>query len=319
MAAECIKEFALFPKYADKAVQDGCLPALVKVIQTNIEPDVLVQVMLAIGNIAAASTQHQTTIGGTQGAITSTVMLLQDCKSKSLLLAVTEMIAKVCQDHESNQNAFIAEGVASHVITLTTQKHKDIQLNSVQAIHALAKDNQQTQQAIMEEGVVMPLLQLLRKSRAPKLQECTAGALWALAGGDTEDRRTMADMMGVPMLIEFLTSLSQELHYIGSEGLAVLAQGPLSKQTEIATSNGVHPLVRLLKSDQERIVLSVIRTLRFLCIGVGYVPHPDNQGTISQSRGIRFLITMMAHSQNELIQVEAAHSLAAVALGLSFG
>merc|ERR1712038_1118864 len=125
----------------------------------------------------------------------------------------------------------------------------------------------------------------------------------------------MAGLMGVTLLIEFLTSLSERLHYIGSEGLSVLAQGPLSQQTAIANANGVHPLVRLLRSDKEHIVLSVIRTLRYLCVGVGYVPHAANQASVAQSRGIKFLVAMMAHSQNELIQVEAAHTLGCVALG----
>ena len=77
-----------------------------------------------------------------------------------------------------------------------------------------------------------------------------------------EERRAMADAMGVQMLIEFLSSMSEDLHFIGSEGLGVLAQGPLNKQDEIAKANGVHPLVRLLRSDKEYIVLSVIRTIR---------------------------------------------------------
>ena len=37
--------------------------------------------------------------------------------------------------------------------------------------------------------------------------------------------------------------------------------------------------------------------------------------TIAQSRGIKFLVAMMAHSKNELIQVEAAHALGCIALG----
>ena len=93
-------------------------------------------------------------------------------------------------------------------------------------------------------------------------QEKTACALWSLAGDDAEERRHMAEAMDTHTLIEFLSSLSEDLHFIGSEGLGVLAQGPLNKQDEIARANGVHPLVRLLRSDKEYIVLNVIRTIR---------------------------------------------------------
>ena len=88
-------------------------------------------------------------------------------------------------------------------------------------------------------------------------------ALWALAGDIIDERREMANGIGVQMLIEFVNSLSENLHFIGSEGLGVLAQGPLNQQTIIANHNGIHPLVRLMKSQHEYIVRSVIKTIRY--------------------------------------------------------
>jgi hypothetical protein len=184
-------------------------------------------------------------------------------------------------------------------------------------------------------------MHLLRRSRQPDIQEQTASALWALAGDDVEERRMvrllmniftpheylslheylfpseLAELIGVQQLIEFFSSPSEELDYIGSEGLGVLAQGPRHEQTAIGQANGVHPLVRLLRSRNEAILLSAIRTLRFLSLSVGFVPHPANQQMIAGSRGIKFLVALMVHSQNEIVQVEAAHTLAAVALGES--
>ena len=132
-----------------------------------------------------------------------------------------------------------------------------------------------------------------------------------------DEQRSMAANIGVNLLIEFLTSSAEELHFIGSEGLGVLARGALSKQTAIAKANGIHPLVRLLRNEKVDIVLSVIRTMRYLCVGVGYVPHPQNQVTVLQARGIRNLVSMMVHSTNELVQMEAAHTLACSALGMT--
>ena len=74
-------------------------------------------------------------------------------------------------------------------------------------------------------------------------------------------------------------------------------------------------LVSLLSSDKEHIVLSVVRTLRHLCVGVGYVPHARNQSSLAQSNGIRYLVALMTHSRDEVIQVEAAHTLGCAALG----
>jgi len=70
-----------------------------------------------------------------------------------------------------------------------------------------------------------------------------------------------------------------------------------------------------MKSQHEYIVRSVIKTIRYLCVGVGCVPHERNQNTISQSRGIKFLVALMVHSANEEVQVEAALTLGYVSLG----
>ncbi|PVD21084.1 hypothetical protein C0Q70_19250 [Pomacea canaliculata] len=159
----------------------------------------------------------------------------------------------------------------------------------------------------------------------------------------------MAAGIGVQTLIEFVSSMSASLHLIGSEGLGALAQvrsgpggggsrrvafslhldtntvsslhpcskGPKSQQSQIATANGIQPMVRLLKAESEALVLSVIRCLRYLSVGVGNVPHHKNQSTVSGSRGVKLLVALMVHSYSEEVQVESAYTLGCIALGNS--
>ncbi|XP_064641312.1 ankyrin and armadillo repeat-containing protein-like isoform X2 [Lineus longissimus] len=315
ITATALKELALVPEYAEQASQNSAIQNLVNVIKSVGEVEVLVEVIEALGNISYKNEGHQSLAGSTPGSIPGLVALFEDCVHKPLLMALTKSIAKIAQGYANNQDAFVNEGVAAHVIMLTKVKQRDLQLSAVDCIHMLAENNDHAQKVILEDGAVLPLMQLLKKSRAQNVQEKTAGALWALAGNNMDQRRNMASMMGVQLLIEFLSSMSEELHYIGSEGLGVLGQGPENQQTKIATANGIHPLVRLLRADKEHIVQSVIRSLRYLCVGVGNVPHNKNQSTVAQSRGIKFLVALMVHSRDELIQVESALALGCVALG----
>lgn len=315
LSAQTLKEMASIKEYADNMVQNNAIPGLLKVMQTVNDHAVLVEVVDALGNISEAASQHQSAIGQLPGSLQSIIGLYQDQKDKNLLFSLNKTVGKIASKNQTNQNALVDLGAASHVVILCKTRNKDLQLSSVEAIHRLAEDNPKTQRVILSERAQDHLMQLLKKTRAEALQEKTAMALWALAGDNLDEKRKMAEKMEVSLLIEFVNSLSENLHFIGSEGLGVLAQGPLNCQTEIANSNGIHPLVRLLRSDKEHIVLSIIRTLRYLCVGVGYVPHKKNQTTISQSRGIRFLIALMVHSKNEVIQVESALTLGCVSLG----
>ncbi|XP_045192048.2 ankyrin and armadillo repeat-containing protein-like [Mercenaria mercenaria] len=315
LSAQILKELAKVKEYADNMVQNNAIPSLLKVMQSAYDNEVMVEVVDALGNIAEASPQHQSAIGQLPGSLQSLIALYKDQKDKNLLFSLNKTVGKIAHQNQNNQNSLVDLGAAVYVVILCRTRNRELQLSSVEAIHRLAEDNPKTQRVILSERAQDHLMQLLKRTRAEALQEKTAMALWALAGDSLDEQRKMAEKMEVSLLIEFVNSLSENLHFIGSEGLGVLAQGPLNYQTEIANANGIHPLVRLLRSDKEYIVLSIIRTLRHLCVGVGYVPHKRNQTTISQSRGIKFLIALMVHSKDEMIQVESAVTLGCVSLG----
>ena len=302
-------------KYADMISQKGAIAALVNVLQKNSDPDVLTDVVTALGAVCDGSDSRQSLLNTTSNGIQCLTSILEECVDPDLLLALCQCVSKVTRRHTLNQNTFVSCGGTSSIITLTDVKNKEIQLAAVDTIHMLAEGNHLTQKVLTDEGVTGPLINLLNKSKSQVIQEKTAGALWALAGDDGEERRKMAATMGVNLLIDFLSSLSEILHFIGCEGLGVLAQGAHNQQDAIAEANGVHPLVRLLKCDKEYLVLSAIRSIRHLCVGVGYLPHPQNQNTVARARGVKVLIALLMLSNNELIQVESALSLASIALG----
>ena len=315
LSAQILKELVVVREYADNAVQNSAIPSLLKVLQTLKDPEVLVEVVDAIGNIAETSSTHQSTIGNTPGSLQSITNIYNNQKDKDLLFSLNQAIGKIASKNANNQNSFVDLGVTQYIVVLCRTKNRDLQISSVEAIHKIAEDNPKTQKALLVERAHEYLMQLLKKTRGEMLLEKTALALWSLAGDNMDEQRKMAEHIEVTQLIEFLNSTSENLHFIGSEGLGVLAQGPLNYQTEIATANGIHPLVRFFRSDKEYIVLSIIRTLRHLCVGVGYVPHKKNQTTIAQARGVRFLVGLMVHSKDEMIQVESALTLGYVSLG----
>lgn len=301
-------------QYTELISNKGAIPALINVLQNGYDSDVLVEAVRCLGILCEDSTVRQGLVTTTLGGIQTLCTVMGECSNAELLLEICRSVSKITRRHTVNQNSFLTSGGGQHIIALTDIKNRDIQLAAVDTIHMLAEDNPYTQPKLIEDGVIGPLINLLNKSKSQVIQEKTAGALWALAGEEGEERRKMAATMGVECLIEFLGSLSEILHFIGCEGLGVLAQGAHNQRDHIAKANGVHPLVRLLKCDKEYLVLSAVRSIRQLCVGVGYHPHSVNQNTVSQARGIKLLIALMTLSSSDLIQVEAGLTLASVAL-----
>ncbi|XP_039619182.1 ankyrin and armadillo repeat-containing protein-like [Polypterus senegalus] len=158
-------------------------------------------------------------------------------------------------------------------------------------------------------------MQLLKKSRLVGTQEAVAGALWVLAGTDIDDQRNMATMIGVTHLSEFLDSPSEHLQLLGLEIFSILASGPKDFGRALAGMGVPQLLVRLLHSNNERIVLASVRTMRHICLGISWIPNTENQEMLLNSQGLNFLVALMSHSHSDLLQAEAACALASAVLG----
>ncbi|KAK6982765.1 ankyrin and armadillo repeat-containing protein [Biomphalaria glabrata] len=316
LSCQVIRDLAVNKHFAELLVQNQAVTNILRILQSFEEPEVLVFAVQAIRNIAQSSTKLCSTLGSTQGLITALVHLF-DCNDSHLLLALTQAVSCLAEGDNSNQTAFVKEGVSKHIknLLITHGRYREIQHSLIEAIHKLSNGNQQAQLDLKSHGIVKLLIQLLKKKRVEALLEKTAMALWSLAGERNDEKREMANYIDVPMLIEFLNSNTANINFIGSEGLGVLAQGPINKQSEIGKANGIPSVVRLLKSPHEFIVLSSVRTVRNLCVSVANVPHHNNQNSVLQSQGIRFLLALLVHSANEVIQVEAAYTLGCVSMG----
>ncbi|XP_063294854.1 ankyrin and armadillo repeat-containing protein-like [Pelobates fuscus] len=294
------------------------LPALVKVI-SNItyenKDSVLLPAFKAIGLLARSSAVYQEAIGKQAGLISVLVQLYKECQSETLLVSWSAAVGAVAGENPPNQNAFINENIVFYLHEMLRSRYKDVKLSAVKTLSRLADGNGQAQKTIIESNVVTPIMQLLKRNQSQHTQEVIVETMWVLAGVDSETQRTIAARIGVSLLVEFLASPSSKLNLIGTRGLSVLLQGPYDLRGAVASSNGAHHLVQLLRSNREDVVLSAVQALRHICLGVGYIPHNKNQTMVAVSRGLKLLIALMTQSQSECIQVEAALAIAASVQG----
>ncbi|CAG2212123.1 ankyrin and armadillo repeat-containing protein-like [Mytilus edulis] len=317
LSAEILDSLATNQTYALQISQNNGIPALVKVLQDIHDYEVLIPAVHCLGNLAESETKIQAQVGTSHGCIPQLVVLFEEFHEHSFLVTLSNVVGKIANNDETNQNNFINAGIVPHIISLLNiRSSKDIQMSAVDTIYKLSIGNDSTQKAMVGENIHEHMLKMLRVTRIVVIQEKTALALWAISGSDFDIKRYIAEQIGAFLLVQFANALSSDkLHFMGSECLCILAQGPLNYQTEIAKSHGIPALLKLLSSSKVYIVLSVIRTLRFICLGVGYVPNRNNQNTLLRLGSIKNLMALMVLSEDETVQIEAAIALAAVSLG----
>ncbi|XP_053575185.1 ankyrin and armadillo repeat-containing protein [Bombina bombina] len=252
------------------------IPAFLKVFSNFENSDkeyILLPAFRAIGLMATNSSVAKEAIGKQSGLISSLVKLFKESQPKSVIIAWSDAIGRIAENHLSNQNLFVNENVGLHASEMLKLKQKDVQMSAAKTLY--------------RGGL----------KKAP-----------ATCHGRTT-RQT------IPLLVEFIESASYKLNLIGARGLSVLVQGPYNLRNLVASANGAHHLVRLLRSHREDVVLSAIQAIGHICLGVGYIPHHRNQTAVANCRGLKFLIALLIHSQSEVIQVEAALAIAAAVLG----
>lgn len=362
LSSELLNDLCHTQGYASDAYDKGAIPALVGAIQRgDSDSATLVEVVEALGTIVGGNPVYQSSLGHIQGAVQDMTRLYERTTDRALLLSLTSVVVKAVHGHEENQLRFVDAGIATSLIVLLRGRNKDLQGAAVEAVHRLAEDNPEAQRRLKDFGVVGPLLATLSKLRQPTIQQTIARALWAIAGDDLEELHEMSFRIGSKQLVEFLTSYSEDLQFIGSEALGLLSrfsvqegeqatlESPRSNHTKgiprdkltqgipriqdiqrtqstsqrtqgssqrtESTESAVPPLVRLLGSPQEKIVLSVIRTLRYLSVRPGYVAQPANQTALGQARGLKLLVAIMVHASSTLLQAESAFTIACASLG----
>lgn len=321
MSAKILADMCSAKKYADDAYDRGAVPAAVGVLMRSVESSsaemnvTLIEVVEALGAIIGGNCVYQSSVGDTPGAVRALVLLFRDATDRTLLLSLTSVVVKIIRGHVDNQLRFVNDGLAVHLIALLCGKIKPLQEAAIEVVHRLAENNPQVQKKLKADGIVAPLLETLTKLRHPMIQETLARALWAIAGDDFDELSQMFEKIGVQQLIDFLGSPSDDLQFIGSEGIGILSRFCVDGPSDLRQANAVHPLVKLLGSPQEKTVLSAVRTLRFLSVKTAYLPQPIAQTVIGQARGLKLLVALMVHAKNSFIQVESAFTISCAALG----
>lgn len=316
-ASMLLGELANTQKSKEIIASNNGVDALIYLLQNVDDEEVVGCVLGTLKNLADSNAEIQTMIGNNKTTMKSFVDLLTAIKNKHVLATVAKTIRMLVQSHRANQDGFVNEGGIPPMMDLMKVKSRECQFAAIEAIQALCENNETNQTIVTDIGCVMALMRQLKRSRQADMRRLTSNALWAIAGNKNNQRRSIANEMGVILLLEFLSeNLPQSLHFIGSEALGVLANGVHNKRNEIAEANGVMPLVRQMSrvSTPGFIILSVLRTLRSLCLCVGFRPHTQNQNAVSNEGGIKYLMRFMVHARPEIIKVEAAYTLGSVAL-----
>ena len=297
-------------------MEAGVIPAQIYALQFSQEAPTIVSVIKSINTFITDRVDFQTALGQVPGAVKTLVGLYRDCRRKCIIMMLTQGIIIATTNHRSNQTLFVDAGIGVYLKVLVRVKRSDVMLTALDLIERLVEYNHHTQQVFIKLGVYEPIVAYLKTCRILGLQERFAGCLWAMAGEDIIDRPLMAERMCIRMLINFTSSISLKLQFLGIDALGVLALNPLGLHDAFNEGECIQEILVLLKNARwnEQLVLNSLQTLAYMCVMSGVIPHRVNQNSVCKYRGMRLVLHFHCNANNELLKAQAAWTLSSVVL-----
>ncbi|KAG8515644.1 Ankyrin and armadillo repeat-containing protein, partial [Galemys pyrenaicus] len=299
-------------KVVHAIVEAGGIPALINLLVSN-EPELHSRCAIILYDIAQR--ENKDVIAKYNG-IPALINLLK-LDIEDVLVNVMSCIRVLCMGNESNQRAMRDHKGIQYLITfLSSDSGKlSVQLKGAMAVESLANNNPRIQKAFLERSLTKYLLKLLKAFQID-VKEQGAVALWALAGQTLKQQKHMAEQIGYNFIINMLLSPSAKMQYVGGEAVIALSKDSRMHQNQICEGNGIAPLVRLLRISKiaEGTLLSVIRAVGSICIGVAHTSNPISQQYVVDENALPVLIQILRTHPSPIIKVEVAFSLACIVL-----
>ncbi|CAK7306869.1 Ankyrin and armadillo repeat-containing protein [Vulpes lagopus] len=288
------------------------IPTLISLLKLNIE-NVLINVMNCIRVLCMGNEQNQRAVRDHKGI--QYLITFLSSESDVLKAVSSATIAEVARDNRSVQDAMAAEGAIPPLVALFKGKQLSVQVKGAMAVESLASYNPSIQRAFLEESLSKYLLKLLKAFQID-VKEQGAVALWALAGQTLKQQKYMAEQIGYNFIISMLLSPSAKMQYVGGEAVIALSKDSRMHQNQICEGNGIAPLIRLLRISKiaEGTLLSVIRAVGSICIGVAHTSNPISQQFVVQENAFPVLLQLLRNHPSPNIRVEVAFSLACIVL-----
>eukprot|EP00435_Cladocopium_sp_Y103_P064011 s1365_g25.t1 len=188
------------------------------------------------------------------------------------------------------------------------QKKRPERHQALMTLLATARGGIDMRSAIMQAGAVLPLVELLRETAAPGIQEAAAAALGILCADGEAAQSTLLRAGAVPALVRLLGSDAPVPTRAAASALRNLAANHNQAQLAIAQAGAVAPLIHLLSHSDRQLQAQAASALGNLA-GDSSENHFDKQVMIAQAGALTPLVRLLRTTDSAEVREACASAL----------
>ena len=299
------------------AVEELCgLNSIVEILRNSKnDPGLLKECLNTLKVLVSDDKKMQNSFSSQAEGLARLVELLQDTEDPDISVAILKTLISTITENQVTQAMFADLNGVKGLLNILTSKSSECVINAVMLAQRLAYRNEKNQELLIKYGTVKILSKILKRRRHIEGKAAAAGALWAIAGNKFHQRRAISTDMGIPTCIEFLgSSVPSQLHFYGSEAIFTLTKGVGNEIDDLAKAGAIQRLLHILgnTSTPTNVALSILKSLRSLCIAPGYFPHLTNQKLCVNEGAVRIILNYARAGRTEFEKAESYYTLGAV-------
>nr|CAD43472.2 novel protein [Danio rerio] len=211
----------------------------------------------------------------------------------------------LCVNTESFSEDILNAGGVPVLVSLLCSDRQVVQCMAT-AVLCHMTENSQVCEELVHHGAVPILIKLL-SVRQPELDSRCAVILADLAAHSKQHQSLIADLGGVALVVNLLTSDLQDVLVNGVRCIRTLCVRSPHNQTAVAHAGGVPHLIQILAVDSDTLQEEACLALAELSRG-----HRENQALICEAGAVGALVQALRHRKIS-VKVKAASALESLA------
>lgn len=318
---KAVKMIGMLAGYGGKDVKHSIdelsgITSILAILQNTVDnPDLVIECLDTLTVLVSYDSKMQNGLISHSEGLAILVDLLENSEDSAIIIATLKALIGIVTENTHTQAMFADLNGIKGLMNTLKSKSSDCTVSAVLLAQRVAYRNQRNQELFIKQGSVKILTRILKRSHHMDGKAAAAGALWAIAGSKFHQRRAIATFMGISTCLEFLgSSVPNELQYYGSEALHTLTKGVGNEIDDLAKAGSVQRLLHILgnTSTPSYVALSILKSLRSLCIAPGYFPHTKNQKISVCEGAIRIILNYARTGRSEYEKAESYYTLGAV-------
>lgn len=250
------------------------------------------------------------------GILQDFVMVMHDSSPpiQSLIIQILTMVASI---DESFRRVIFELKTIEKALEIMDKRQCSINYDIISLLYAMCMQQGDAEDAIKRsETATGILLHMIKNSIKADNQRKAFEILWLVAAEGTEEKRSLAGLVGPVSLVTMLSMALGNHQLTAITALCLLSPPLYGLQKEITSNAGIPLLLKVIYSTASPVIRSkALQVVENCSHDIALRPNTEVQRAVLSENGVQMMLRVQACAMETPVQLQSRCTLAAISIG----